>query len=381
MSRLTLLFLILLLGGCSWFGSKKVDLSAPAKLQGFEKKFDLDRAWSVDLGRGSGKVHIPLVPVIDEGVVYAADRGGAIAAIELDSGKRLWKTKSGDHITGAVGVGPNLVLYGTQKGAVQTVDKSSGELGWRVNLPSEVLAPPVSNGEVVIAVALDGSIHGLDAEDGSRLWLVDIKLPLLTVRGNAKPVIVDELVYIGLDSGKVAAYRINDGASLWELRVGVPEGKNDLERMVDVDAEPLYHSGNLYAGSYQAGVMAINPQAGRGLWFQEGSIHNKLGAYGGTLAAVQTDSVVKAYNSSDGTLLWETDALKNRGLNAPAVTSDFVAVAESRGYLHLLARRTGEIIGRKRVGGGVRIPTQIDNNHIVLMTNSGRLVVYTFTKL
>jgi len=379
MFRLFLLFTTLALGACSFFGNNEIDLSAPADLQEFEEKFVVEKSWSVDLGKGSGKAHTLLSPVIEKDVIYAADRGGLVAAFELDGGDSLWKTKSEDDITGAVGVGPNLVLYGTQKGALQTLDKTTGELGWRVMLPSEILAAPVSNGDVVVAVTLDGGIHGLDASDGSPRWLVNVKLPLLTVRGNAKPIIIDDLVYVGLDNGKVAAYRVDDGASLWEIRVGVPEGKNDLERMVDVDAEPLYHAGNLYAGSYQAGVMGINPKAGRGLWFQEGSVYNRLGAHGGTLAAVQTNSVVKAYNPSDGTLLWETEELKNRGLNGPAVNRDFIAVADSKGYLHLLARRTGEVVGRKKIGGGIRLPTLIDDDRIILISRSGKLMVYSFS--
>ena len=207
------------------------------------------------------------------------------------------------------------------RGIVHAFDRETGGLLWESQLSSQILAAPVSNGAAVVAVTQDGKIFGLDAESGAQIWLVDVSLPLLTVHGSAKPTVVDDIVYIGMDNGKAAAYRMEDGIGLWEVRVGIPEGKNDLERMVDIDGSILHHNGNIYAAAYQSGLMAINPEAGRGLWFQEGSSKNSLGAWGGTLVATLEDGLVKAFNASDGTLLWETEEFRNREPNSPASVS------------------------------------------------------------
>ena len=367
----------LALSACSLFGNGEIDLSAPAKLLDYEATHNLDRNWSQNVGAGSGEILPISIPVVLSDTIYIGDRKGTVRALEKETGRERWKTDTNQVITGAVGVGGDLVLVGTEQGVVHALNRETGELLWNVGLSSQILAAPVSNGEVVVAVTQDGKIFGLDGEKGDQIWLVDINLPILTVHGSAKPKVVDDIVYVGLDSGKVAAYRMEDGVNLWEVRVGIPEGQNDLERMVDIDGELLFHSGNIYAAAYQSGLMAINPEAGRGLWFQEGSSKNSLGAWGGTLVATFEDGVVKAFNSSEGTLLWETDEFKNREPNSPALTSDYIAFADYDGYLHLLARRTGEVIGREKVSGaGVRSPTIIDGDDVFILSNSGTLTSY-----
>lgn len=367
----------LLLSGCSLFGGDDVDLSKPAELLDFEPTLSIERNWTVNVGSGSEEIYPVSIPVLLDGVIYVGDRSGRIQAVEKDSGRVLWKTDIDETVTGAIGIGGELALVGTEKGEVQAFDRSTGEFRWREQLSSQILAAPATNGETVVAVSQDGKLYGLSAADGARVWLVDISLPLLTVHGSAKPTVVNDIAYIGLDNGKAAAYRMSDGVGLWEVRVGVPEGKNDLERMVDIDGQVLYHSGNIYASAYQSGVMAINPQAGRGLWFQEGSSQNSPGAWGGTLVITQDDGIVKAYNANDGTVLWETEEFKNRQPNGPVLTSDYVAFADYQGYMHFLARRTGQLIGReKSSGGGVRSPTLIDGDDVFILTNSGKLSSY-----
>lgn len=372
----------LALSACSLFGGGEVDLSAPAKLLDYDVTHSLDRNWSTRVGSGSGKISPISIPVVIDDTIYVGDRNGVVRALDKETGRDRWRMNIDQVITGAVGVGGRLVLVGTEQGNVHALNRETGEALWEAGLSSQILAAPVSNGAAVVAVTQDGKIFGLDAENGDQIWLVDVSLPLLTVHGSAKPTVVDDVVYIGMDNGKAAAYRMEDGIGLWEVRVGIPEGKNDLERMVDIDGSLLYHNGNVYAAAYQSGLMAINPEAGRGLWFQEGSSKNSLGAWGGTLVVTMEDGIVKAFNASDGTLLWETEEFKNREPNSPALTSDYVAFADFDGYVHLLARRTGELIGRRKVSsGGVRSPTIIDGDNIFILSNSGTLSSYKISEL
>jgi len=382
MKQLCILFVFATLAGCSFFGGDDVDLTEPAELLDFEPSLNVERNWRVDIGGGSGEIYTASIPVLLENTIYVADRSGEISAVDKASGDLIWNTEIDQTITGAVGVGGDLVLVGTQTGYVYAFSRETGDQMWDAQLSSQVLAAPATDGNYVVVVTQDGKVVGLNGSDGSQAWLIDVSLPLLTVHGNAKPTIVGDIAYIGLDNGKAAALRISDGIRLWEVRVGVPEGKNDLERMVDVDGQLLFHSGNIYATSYQSGVMAINPQAGRGLWFQEGSIKNRPGAWGGTLAVTQEDGLIKAFNANDGTLLWESEEFKYRVPNSPALTSDYVAFADFEGYLHILARRTGQLIGREKVGGdGVRSPTIVDGEDVILLTNDGSLYSYKVSEL
>ena len=66
---------------------------------------------------------------------------------------------------------------------------------------------------------------------------------------------------------------------------------------------------------------------------------------------------MKAFKAGSGQLLWSNDQLEYRELNAPLVFSDYVAVADAEGYLHLLDTETGAFVGRTKVdGSGVSAP-------------------------
>ena len=242
-----LFFCIIAVNGCSLFGgSKGSDLSEPAELQEFTPKFAIEESWRLDVGNGSDEVFPVCIPEIVDGVIYVADRDGDIHAVDQNTGRVNWEVDSKQTITGSIGVGGDLVLVGTSAGQVHAFDRSSGEFKWRSQLASQVLSAPSTNGEQAIAVTQDGKVYGLDASDGSQIWLADINLPLLTIHGNSKPTIIDDIAYLGLDNGKAAAFRMSDGARLWEVRVGIPEGKNDLERMVDIDGQFVIENDIIY---------------------------------------------------------------------------------------------------------------------------------------
>lgn len=394
MKRIAILLIAMTLSACSFFGGdKEVDLDAPVELQKFDARLAVKKVWSHNLGKGAGQIDPISIPAIDGDKLFSADHTGKVTAIDLNSGKRLWqRTLKKTYISGATGASDGLVLVGTGQGKIIALSQDDGTTLWTSQVSSEVLAPPTTNGDTVVVLSLDGKVHGLDAQDGSERWLVDTNMPLLTVRGNSAPIVVRDLqmsngaridvAFIGHDNGKLAAYSMTDGVLLWEARVGVPEGRTDLERMVDVDGRPLYFNGTLYAVSFQGGLMAIQPATGRAAWFQEASSNHGAGGYGGTLAITEADGKVRAFNASAGTELWASDEYANRNLNAPAVTSEFVVFADYQGYLHFLSRRSGETIGRKKVGGdGVRAPTIIHNGQIIVLNNSGGISAYTVSEL
>ncbi|MBC6429013.1 MAG: outer membrane protein assembly factor BamB, partial [Cellvibrionales bacterium] len=383
------------LSACAFFGGgdEELDPTAPAKLQDFTPRLTVHRLWHHDLGRGPGQIHPPLLPAIDQGTVYAADRTGTVTAIDLQTGTRIWQKRlKNTPLTGATGAAHGKVLLGTGQGQVLALDQATGTQLWQTSVSSEVLAPPATDGHTVIVTSLDGRIHGLNAADGSPRWQADTQLPLLTLRGTAPPLIIPDLptasgrplpaAIIGQDSGKLAAYALRDGTQLWEARVGTPQGRTDLERMVDIDGRPLYHKGTLYALAFQAGLMALQPATGRALWFQSASASTAPAAHAGSLVITESSGQIRAFNAFEGTELWATAAYANRQLNAPAVANLYVAVADYRGYLHLLDRRSGTTIGRHKIGRqGIRTPTLLHNGVLLLLDNGGTLSAYKVEEL
>src|SRR5690606_17790858 len=104
---------------------------------------------------------------------------------------------------------------------------------------SHVESAPTADDERVYVQTTDGKVIALDAGTGHRAWAYDGQQPILTQRGSATPVVHDNTVYAGLDNGKLVALDATTGQLRWEGRVAVPQGRSELDRMVDVDGQPL----------------------------------------------------------------------------------------------------------------------------------------------
>lgn len=216
----------------------------------------LKKQWSRSIGDGEGETYNTTVPAIENDRIYASDVNGEVFALDRITGDVVWKKDLELPVSGAVGVGYGLVMIGTLKGEVIATDSSTGEERWRSRVTSEVLAPPANNGDVVVVQTRDDRLIGLDATTGDRRWIYENTPAVLTLRGTGAPIATNRLAVAGLSTGKVVAVDINNGVPVWESRVAIPQGRSELDRVVDIDGGLLLSGGTLYVSTYQAASRA-----------------------------------------------------------------------------------------------------------------------------
>src|SRR5690606_27701527 len=155
-------------------------------------------------------------PAVAGDVIYASDIKGQVLALDRLTGERLWRSKLDEPVSGAVGVGGGLVLVGTYEAEVIALDASDGSERWRSSVSSEVLSAPQSDGDIVVVQTFDGRLYGLEQDSGEQRWVYEASMPLLTLRGNATPLLAGGIVYAGFANGKVVALQAQDGLLVWE---------------------------------------------------------------------------------------------------------------------------------------------------------------------
>ncbi|MCP5143406.1 MAG: outer membrane protein assembly factor BamB [Gammaproteobacteria bacterium] len=370
----------LMLSGCSsiknLFSDK--DEVKPTPLEDFTPVMAVDRQWSTSLGSGTDKHYLTLHPVVVDGVVYVAERGGKVGAFEQDTGRKLWSHDlKKTTITGGPGVGDGLVLVGTKNGEVVALDAASGNENWRTQLSSEVLAAPQAAQGVIVARSIDGRVIGLDVRSGSRLWIYDRDIPVLTLRGNGNPAIVRDRVLLGFDSGRLIALELQSGREVWSVEVAVATGRTDLQRMVDLDSELMVAGDTVYVASYQGQVAAISITDGSIEWTRDMSSYAGLAVDSRRVYVAATDGGVWALDRLTGASVWRTEALLNRELGAPAAIGGNVVVGDMEGYLHWLNGADGSFVARERLGKDPIFTAPIPlGDHLVAFTSGGRLASF-----
>lgn len=359
-SRPRLLLLLLssvsLLSGCSsmsWVtdlfsaGAKE---EPPADLVEFTPSVEVRSLWREDVGAGRDKQRVNLVAQVLDGRVLVADREGLVEALDAATGKVLWKVDTELPVSAGPGAGEDILVVGTSDAELLALDLASGEERWRQPASSEVLAVPQVWAGTVVAHSIDGSLMALEADSGERRWVYQLPVPTLTLRGTSAPLIGGGLVISGFASGKLVALDMDSGRLVWETSVTAPSGRSELERMVDIDADPVLYDGVLYVGTYQGDLAAVSEITGAVLWRRDLSCYAGLSVDWRRVYVTDSDDVVWAIDPRNGAALWKQDRMQRRRLSAPALVDDYLVVGDYEGYLHWLSKDDGEFVARTRVG-------------------------------
>ncbi|WP_020648563.1 outer membrane protein assembly factor BamB [Solimonas variicoloris] len=323
----------------------------PAELQDIDKpEVQLGKAWTASAGNGGGKFYSELTLALEPDALFAADVKGRIYAFDPKTGHRIWRAPTKKRVISGPTVNGEAVLAGTMDGEIVAVKRADGAALWSTRLSSEALSPPASDGSRVFMRTGDGKIYGLDAQSGAELWSADRTVPNLTLRGLSPPAVLGGRVYVGLDNGRVLALRTSDGQVLWEQVVAAPTGRNELERITDIDAPLLSDGGELYAASFGGEVACLDDDTGQILWRR--SVKSYSGMARTESAVVVTDEAgtVWGLDPATGAALWKNEDLKYRQLSAPAVFKGWVVAGDYKGYLHWFDPKDGHLVARIRAG-------------------------------
>lgn len=271
-----------------------------------------------------------------------------------------------------------MVLVGTGKAEVISMSAETGEIIWRTRVTSEVLAAPQISGNIIIVRTIDGKIVGLGSEDGKRLWIYDRSVPSLTLRGTSAPVIAQGLVISGFDEGRLVAIELQTGKLVWETRIALGTGRSELERMVDIDSEPVIVDNMIYVATFQGRIASLALESGRILWTRD--IPSYAGICADKYAVYVTDdnSEIWALDRITGASIWKQDKLAARQITAPENYGNMIAVGDLEGYVHWLAKSSGEIVARKQVSDNKIIASPISHeNFLYSFASDGALSAYT----
>ena len=386
MRLLHVVLILLVLNGCanisSWvsnpFGEDD-NPRAPAELEDIQTEVTISRDWRINIGNGQGGSFKKLTPVVDGGFVFAASDDGDVVAVNSTNGDLMWLTELETSITGGVGAGDGIVMVGTEAAELVVLSQSDGQEVWRTRVSSEILSQPKTDGDIVVVQTVDGKLVAVDRENGLQRWTYETTLPALTLRGTSSPVLTSEgTVVAGFSNGILVSVAAEDGVWSWEERVAVPDGQYDIERVIDVDGDLLLDGARILASSYQGNLMAFDTATGRIVWGMEASSYHGMDQGFGNIYYSNDESHLVAVRDNSSDVVWQNEELQYRDLTAPKTISNYVAVADFEGYLHLISQIDGRIIGRTRIDNdGVRSNLIVEDGSLIVYGNGGSLVSLT----
>ena len=341
----------LILVGC---GSSPSPVLPPVELTPLDNKINISRVWKFTAGQGVSDFYLKLKPVFNNNTGYIVDYTGHLQAFMVDSGKTIWETDLNMPASGGLTLANGKVFLGNSKGEVVAIDvtntdQKNGKILWRTQLSSEILSRPAIAKGILVVKTTDGRVYGLNASNGNKSWVYDRTVPHLTLRGNSSPLISNDIVITASDSGKLSALSLRHGKLLWETTIAVAKGRNLLERVIDMDIDPVVVDDVIYIAGYQGRIAAVKIGSGQVIWSRDFSSYS--GLYVDAYRVYITDAMgqVWALNRYNGSTLWRQNKLLRRQLTAPEAYDSYIVVGDYDGYLHWLTREDGKLVARKQI--------------------------------
>jgi outer membrane protein assembly factor BamB len=378
-SILLLVVMLMGLSGCGtvkgWLEEESHELPA-TELVEFTAEIAPVKLWSTDTGGGSESDYSDIAVWLQNEMAVVVDYEGDVSAYNAVTGGRLWKVSLDVPVITGAGGGEGLLFIGTQEGEVLALDETNGHLLWKQQLTSEVLAPPKAARGVVVARTADGRMRGLSTTDGAVLWNYQRKVPLLSLRGASAAVLADDKVIAGYANGKLVALSITGGQVIWEKNVAVARGRSELERLVDIDSDPVIKGGIVYAVAYHGQVAAFDLDSGQKLWARDMSSRSGLDVTENNIIYISDDAdYVWALQGRDA--LWRQTRLLRRKLTAPVVVGDYVIVGDFEGYAHWISRDDGRFVARTQISkSAIRSKPVVKNGIVYILANDGELTAF-----
>ncbi len=329
--------------------------------------------WRVDVGRAGPGFAPGITPV----AIYAAAANGTIMRVDPATGATVWRIEAAKKLAAGVGADPTLIAVGTDKGDVLAFDPDGKPL-WQAKISSEVIASPKVGEGIVVVWSGDGRIYGLSSSDGKTKWVYQRTNPPLTIRNYAGGTISRGGILSGTAGGKLLAIDLATGNVGWEGNVATPKGATELERIADVTSLPLVEERQVCAVAYQGRLACFEILRGQLSWSRDLSSLNGPAADGRYLYISDETGAVHALDKVTGASAWKQDKLVPRRVGGPQFAGDFLVVVDPEGYVHIIERNDGNLVGGTPTDGTAATSSPaVSGPNAVWQTEGGTLYALT----
>jgi outer membrane protein assembly factor BamB len=305
--------------------------------------------------RGLGSL-VEFPAVVQDGVAYVANARGTIWALDMRTGKPIWRhdTPHGKMAASPAVWRDELVVHGMD-GHVWVLRRSDGRLLWHYDVGSPVESSPVVTGSVDIFGAWNGLVTALDLRTRRVRWRhVD------GCKITSSIAVAGATLYLGDYCGRLLALTRATGSLRW---AGSVNGR--------VYGTPAVAGGRVFVPSSTGGSLTAFSTAGRYLWRRDVGtyVYSSPAAWGGRVFFGAYSGVLYALDAATGATRWTVGT--GGAISGAAVVVDGIAYAGS--FAH-------RIVGVDARTG--RIAVDFPHGEYVPVSGSGRrLLLHGFSRI
>ena len=343
----------------------------------------LSTSWKIVTGGGFSSS-----PTVADGVLYADDNQGLLSAVDVQTGKTLWRYRAGNSLMSAPLIYKGLVIVGegdenspqgsspshpirvgNPPSALIALNCRTGRLAWTLALAGSGMPTPAIVGGVLVHHNGAGHVLGLDPASGRVLY--DRNLRSIASMVAALPMPGGRFITAGVDPNAVWMLRARDGSVVWKSTFSsVASGLGDCPPVTDgariycdYATPPTLATAMQTERSAKFRAYALDARTGRKLWdtvLESGVLPKRneaaipLLADGTLYVGSSVAAVVHALDPATGKVKW---TVRTRGpvKGGIAYAKGTLYFGDLEGYLWAVDAGTGAVRGTR----GMRTPFNV----------------------
>lgn len=323
---------------------------------------------------------------IVNGVAYVGSLDGWLYALEVNTGRRLWRFPAEAGVTGAPAVADGRIYFGTEGGEVYCVappaadGPPAGRLIWRYRVGAPVTASPlVSDSQLVLVGAADSYLYALERATGKLVWRLATGGPVVASVSKVShrvPARVDSegvatakglSAIVASADGKLYALDEVRGRVIWSFATNGP-----------ITGTPVIREDRVYAANRSGSVYALEAANGRELWAVHGagSLNEAPAVDEKRLYVGEAEGLLRALDRDTGKVVWQTKLPAAIVASPTVVRADVMYVATRDGKLSALSTDTGDVLWTMAQQEPLSTAPAIADGHMVIGGEKG--TVYAF---
>lgn len=258
-------------------------------------------------------------PAVTHDSVYVGSHDHHVYALDRDDGSQHWQFETGGPVQSSPAVAGGMVYVGSDDGAVYALDAATGDQRWRTQTQGAVFSSPVVVGGTTYVGSFDKHLYAFDASSGKQRWRRSLGDQVWS-----SPTVVDGIVFVGSNDGHVYAVDAVSGEVAWSFPTGGV-----------VSSSPAVADGVVYFGSFDGRIYAVSAANGGERWrFHVGSeVFSSPAVADGVVYTGSHANTLFAIDAAGGEERWSYEAGAIVG-SSPAVAEGTVFVGSDDGFLH-----------------------------------------------
>jgi len=352
----------------------------------------LKRIWTASVTGANPRARLAASPVMSDGRLYVVDTTARVTAFDANTGAQIWSNAlevkndgKSSRYGGGVSATATNVFATNGVGDVASLAADTGALAWKKR-PAGPLrgAPTLSNGNLYV-MTQDNQIYALRQSDGEPQWNEAGPVAASGIFGVGAPAAAQGTVIAGYSSGELAAYRYENGRSLWSDTLSRTAMSTSVSTLTDIDADPVIDRGRVFALGKGGRMASYELVSGQRIWEINIAGISTPVAVGEWVFVMTDEAKLLCVARSSGKVRWisKLQRFKNEKKKkgpiswyGPVLAGGRLIVANSHGAVWSISPEEGAATEVFDVKNDVSLAPIVANNTLYILDDSGRISAF-----